>query len=92
MTKQEISEQYQIDENGVITSPGKFEREMYYAVSFWGDALDGFSNSEEYLEDGTVVAVFEINKPEIEEFPELIGNTILKIWEDDNGFVFCVVD
>ena len=91
MTKKEIAEQYNLDENGVIISSGKFENEMYYAVDFWNSALHGFSDDEQYLDDGTVVAVFEIKLHDIKQFPELEGNTQLRIWEGDNGFVFCEV-
>jgi hypothetical protein len=90
MIKKDIERDYSINENGVITSPGKFEGEMYYAVSFWGEALDGFSSNDEYLEDGTVVAVFELCQEDYKNFPELEGNTFLRIWEDEQGFVHCM--
>ena len=93
MTKAEIAEQYIIDEfNGVIKSPGKFEGEMYYAVSYWGDTLDGFCNRDEMLDDGTLVAIFDLGKQDYIDFPELEGFSELKIWEDENGFVYCKVE
>lgn len=92
MTKSEIAEQYDINEQGIITSPGKFEREMYYAVSFWNSTLDGFCDRDEMSDDGTLVAIFDIRLHDIEQYPELEGSTELRIWEDENGFVFCTVD
>lgn len=92
MNKTEIAEQYNINEHGVITSSGKFEGEMYYAVNFWGCALDGFCDRDEVLEDGTIVAIFDLDAQDYKDYPELEGNTILSIWENDNGFVFCTVE
>jgi len=92
MTKQEISEQYNLNENGVITSPGKFEGEMYYAVHFWNMTLDGFCDRDEMLDDGTLVAIYDIGQIDYDDYPELEGNTELTIFEDDNGFVYCRVN
>jgi hypothetical protein len=92
MTKQEILEMYDIDETGVIITPGKFEREMYYAVHFWDTTLNGLCDREEILDDDTVIAIFDLDQRDYADFPELEGNTELRIWSDDNGFVYCQVD
>ena len=89
MTKAKITQQYDINENGVITSPGKFEGEMYYAVSYWGDALDGFPSRDEICDDGTLVAIFDLFEQDYKDYPELSDVTELRIWEDSNGFVHC---
>ncbi len=92
MTKKEIAEQYNLNENGVIMSPGKFEGEMYYAVGFWNITLDGFCDRDEMLENGTLVAIYDLGQIDYDDYPELEGNTELRIWEDDNGFVYCQVN
>ena len=35
------TDNYQFDENGRITSPGKFEGEMVYMPYYYGQSLDG---------------------------------------------------
>ena len=91
MTKAEIAEQYEIDEFGRIKSPGKFEGEMYYAVHYWGCVLDGFGD-ECYEENGTPYAIINLTFEDFKHFPELNnldGVESLKLWENDNGFVYC---
>lgn len=91
MTKQKISDIYLIDDNGVITSPGKFEGEMYYAVHYWGIALDGFADRHELYDNGYMIAIFDLGEIDYDDYPELEGMTELRVWEDDNGFVYCRV-
>lgn len=91
MTKNEIAQEYNIDEFGRIKSPGKFEGEMYYAVSYWEDVLDGFAD-EDYEENGTMFAIIKLTFEDFKKYPELNnldGVEYLKLWEDSNGFVHC---
>lgn len=91
MTKAEIAEQYEIDEFGRIKSRGKFEGEMYYAVHYWGCVLDGFAD-EDYEENGIQYATITLNQDDFKNYPELSnfdGVEFLKLWENENGFVYC---
>jgi len=40
MTREQITSEYNIDDNGIIRNPGKFEGEMLYVPYFW-DAYQG---------------------------------------------------
>ena len=83
MTRQEIMEMYDVNEQGVIKSPGKFEGEMLYVPYFWDLGLEG---DYDFDEDG--VFGFEISTEDIAQFPELAGVKVLLLEESDTGFVY----
>lgn len=82
MTREEILKQYDVSEDGTITSPGKFQGEMLYMPLFWNAFVEGLTttNSHGYL-------VCEITKEDREEFPELKGRRAIVFDETDQGFV-----
>lgn len=82
MTRQEIESQYKV-ENGIIRSPGKFEGEPVYAPYFWEALLDGMADKD----DGKS-AVFYITQEDKEQFPELKRRRAVRLFQDDNGFVW----
>ena len=90
MTRQEILKAYDVDDNGRIISPGKFEGEPIFAPYFWDCGLSGFADSD----NGSAYG-FRINAddPAHKEFPELkkwLGRKrSLKVFEDSQGFVYC---
>lgn len=89
-----IRDEYQVDSNGRITSPGKFEGEPIFAPHFWNLALEGFSDSD----NGSVYGFrFNFSNEQdaklAQEWPELkkwLGRKrSLKLIEDSQGFVHC---
>jgi hypothetical protein len=83
MTRNEIVGAYRVNDQGIITSPGKFEGEMLYVPYLWDMAMEGFTdhvNGVDYIvfEDGDFAA-----------FPELVGNYGAAIEESEQGFVCC---
>jgi len=85
MTREEILRQYNINEHGIIISPGKFEGEMIYMPHFYEAYLNGEAN---YLQDGGIS--IPIEKKEREEFPEL-GSKRRKVVAfdiSDDGFIW----
>jgi len=93
MTRQEIEESYDINEYGIIVSPGKFEGEMIYAPYYYSLWLNGSSDAE--VEDnGKIISLFSITQDDIEEFPELeeYEGMIITIWESDQGFVYLTIE
>lgn len=72
-------------ENGVITSPGKFEGEAWYVPELWDLVLDGWADEDE---DG--IAVVYLSDEDRERFglAEDVHSAFLS--EDDCGFVTCV--
>ena len=76
-----IKQSYDIDEDGTIRSPGKFEAEPYYAPYYWEVLLDGAA-SEEWER----VARIDLGEKDHELFPELEGDNYLYIETSDQGF------
>ncbi len=84
MTREEILKQYNVNEDGVIESPGKFEGEMLYMPYFLDLSFMGWANT---LQDGSFSIPIE-NK-EREMFPELgKRKKVVRFNIDDNGFVW----
>ncbi len=83
MTRQEIVNEYNVDERGCIRSPGKFEGEMVYAPYFYDLMLDGCADENT---DGSCTVPIE--KEDIDIFPSLAGIDYVKLYEDDNGFFY----
>jgi hypothetical protein len=95
MTRKEIEQAYSIDYTRIvpaITSPGKFEGEPIFAPYFWDLALEGFADA-----DSGTVFTFRIARngldkkdPFIKELKQWLGRrTVLKMYEDKQGFVHC---
>ena len=83
MTREEILKQYNINGDGVIVSPGKFEGEMLYMPHFWEAYLNGESNT---LQDGSLSSPIESGEREM--FPELgKRKRVVRFNIDDKGFV-----
>ena len=88
MDRAEVESTYKI-EDGIILSPGKFEGEAVFVPVFWAGVLDGGEDDTEGLyEDGDgLVSVIELTDTDRAAWPELGITRILKLWEDDQGFV-----
>ena len=92
--REAVLDAYDVDGNGRIVSPGKFEGEPIFAPHFWNVALAGFADSD----DGSVFT-FKFGRKEsatVDDFavwPELktwLGRSrTLRMREDDQGFVHC---
>lgn len=82
MTRDEVLKQYKVSEQGVITTPGKFEGEMVYVPHFWDVFLDGGADRD----DGKVIG-FDVTPEDRKEFPELKGRRTVKLYQRDDGFV-----
>jgi hypothetical protein len=85
MTRQEIIEQYKVDANGIIRSPGKFEAEMLYAPYFYDVMLNGATdhvNGVDYV---------ELDATDREQFPELGTAYGIALEESEQGFVHITV-
>lgn len=86
MTRHDVLNSYDVNEYGIITSPGKFEGEMVYVPSLWDIVLGGMAD-EEYYEEGILLADIHITSA-VDEFPELESGTYT-LWESEQGFVHC---
>lgn len=90
MKRKDILESYDVDANGRIVSPGKFEGEPIFTPYFWDIAMQGLADSD----NGDAFG-FTINKEDDahKEFPELkkwLGRKrSLKLFQCDLGFIYC---
>jgi hypothetical protein len=80
MTRQEILENYDV-RDGIIVSPGKYEREWIYAPHYHQLFLEGESEENS---DGDIV--FSVLDEDREDFPELGDKQDVLFRETDNGF------
>ena len=74
---------YQI-ENGIITSPGKFEGEkpfVPYFFALWNEGAADVDNGDS--------AIFRITNEDKEIYPELADIEQVEIWTSESGFVYC---
>jgi len=85
MTRTEIINDYQVDSNGVIRRPGKFEGEPLYVPYFWERGTEGFADLDE-----NGVFGFEVLNADTVIFPELEGINTLALEKSDSGFVHSV--
>lgn len=78
---------FPVDDLGLITQPGKFEREPRYVVHFWQQALEGSCDFEPNDINGHPVSGFTVRSTDRATFPELGDTKTVKLYEDDQGFV-----
>lgn len=84
--RQQIEKDFEV-EDGVITTPGKFEGSMVYVPAFWDLTLEGGEDEIEWDGD-TLISIFHVTSEDRGIFPELQGAKTLEIWEDSFGFVW----
>lgn len=82
MTREKILQDYEVDTNGIIRSPGKFEGEMLYVPYFWEVFLDGGADRD----NGTILG-FDLTPEDKAQFPELKGKRTVRLYQRDDGFV-----
>jgi hypothetical protein len=87
MTRLDILSNYEVNNAGVITSPGKFEGQMLYLPFFWDVFLNGFADDD----NGNKITIL-ISPEDIKMFPEIIGwrgcgKIMVQFRETDQGFV-----
>jgi hypothetical protein len=82
LTREDIERDYDVDETGLIHSPGKFEGEMLYVPYFWEIFMVGGADED----DGNVLT-FGITDDDRKLFPELGTTEKLYLEESDQGFV-----
>ena len=76
-----------------ITEPGMFEGEPTYTRHFYDLMLDGggYDDNDTYDDrsyDGPAVTIFWIEDEDRAKFPDLGDAITIRLWEDDQGFVY----
>ncbi len=84
MTREQITNEYNVNEHGIIQNPGQFEGEMLYVPYFWDAYLNGMADND----DGEVLT-FTVNDEDRFKFPELADVKEIDLIQTDSGFVVC---
>lgn len=88
MTRQDVLNEYKVDDYGIIRDPGKFEGEMLYAPYFYDLMMNGGSDFTDYDGD-TPLELFDVSPDDVKEFPELKDVSQIRCWESEQGFFYC---
>jgi hypothetical protein len=83
MTRAEVLAAYNVNEKGIITSPGKFELAPVYVPYFWDCYMTGMVDEED--DEGNLI--FKVTDEERQDFPELGDMEQIGLREEDSGFV-----
>ena len=87
----EFADSFDYDDNGLITNPGKFERECRYVPYYWNMTLH--SAHDDYLyEEFMGFYVFNVTKDDIKIFPELKDISQVTVYECSQGFVYSLLE
>lgn len=87
--REDILKDYDVNEHGIIQTPGKFEAEMLYVPHFYDFTLDG---SGEVLDwpDGAETYLVDVDDKDKKDWPELPADCVaLHMEESGTGFVSC---
>jgi hypothetical protein len=91
MKRAQIIAEYQVDEHGLIRSPGKFEGEMVYVPALWDATLNGEADyiGEDENDNAMRIGLTDEDRA---EFPELGAAKSAILWESESGFVYCTLE
>ena len=87
----EFADSFDYDDHGLITNPGKFERECRYVPYFWNMTLHDAQDDIEYTEFMGFY-LFSITKDDIKIFSELKDIESVTVYEDSQGFVYSLLE
>lgn len=87
----QFSLEFNYDQYGLITNPGKFEREYHFVPYFYNMTLHSAQDDIEYI-DGTAYDIFNVKQIDYTIFPDLIGIDKVAIFTDSQGFVYGLLD
>lgn len=83
--RQRLEKEWTVDDKGIITNPGRLEREPLYVA--WMVEMLGDSFYDEVVYEGdTEINVFFVDEEIREAFPELNDVEVVAVYSDDAGF------
>ncbi len=89
MTIEEVRGKYDVDPNGIIRSPGKFEGEHWSSVAAYDIVMNGGANDTLYWSDGMVTDII-LTGNELRKEWDLDQDTVaVSLEETDQGFISC---
>jgi len=89
-TRRDVELEYEVREDGMIHSPGKFEGEMWYAPIVWGWMMEGMSDESIYDDDSesNVTDYFKVTSKDRKAFGLGAETYAFAVWESDQGFAY----
>lgn len=100
LTREEVAKQYEIDEDGIITSPGKFEGYMWWIVNYYELFCKSLFDSYIYDKSGgdeLLRAFLDLDKDDLDivmpdEYDLEAYTYTMRMREDDQGFIHMSID
>ncbi len=85
-------ESYDIDERGIVQSPGAFESEHWYTLVYWQYSLDGgCGDIHATMDDNSFYAeLIVLEQTDHEKFPEFLEQKIqaVNLIQTESGFIY----
>tara|TARA_R100000687_G_C6379885_1_gene132096 strand:+ start:363 stop:674 length:312 start_codon:yes stop_codon:yes gene_type:complete len=77
---------YTLNEHKCITSPGKFEGEMYFVPAIWDELLNG-GGCDDITVDDILYSFIIFTDQDKKDYPEISQDYGMVLFESDQGFV-----
>lgn len=79
---------YQLNEQGIIIDPGKFEGEMWYVPELWDQVLDGCEDAA--IENGgSPISLIKVDEEMRKKYNISDDTYAWMLFETGDGFVYC---
>ncbi|GIK62435.1 MAG: hypothetical protein BroJett018_02290 [Chloroflexota bacterium] len=82
MNRELVFSMFQVDEAGIIRTPGPFEGQYLYIPYFWYLHISGY---REDVRDGIIT--FQIRMEDHAQFPELANQDVVRLKQQENGMI-----
>lgn len=82
MNRELVFAMFQVDETGIIRTPGPFEGQNLYIPYFWYLHISGY---REDVHDGIIT--FQIRMEDRAQFPELANRDVVRLKQQENGMI-----
>lgn len=82
MNRELVFTMFQVDEVGIIRTPGPFEGQNLYIPYFWYLYISGY---REDVRDGIIT--FQIRMEDRAQFPELANQDVVRLKQHGNGMI-----
>lgn len=95
LTLAQVKSEYDVDQNGIIRSPGQHEGNPSYVPALWSEVIEGSSESIFGGEENGGELLYDIVgilPEDWKEFPALQDCTKATLEQSENGFIYCSVE
>lgn len=82
MNRELVFSMFQVDETGIIRTPGPFEGQNLYIPYFWYLHISGY---REDVQNGIIT--FQVRMEDRAQFPELANQDVVHLKQHENGMI-----